>query len=124
MYVGSAVCCNVFYFHPHECVFEYGVPPCMVLYPAGDSYVLEFEEAMAGIDDSEILAARVKKETEAAETFKAKTRYNFDCIQSLHEWIFSQHMAYSSSRHDKKDTEDNKQPSSLTPEQALLLKSY
>ena len=96
---------------------------CTPIYTADDNYFLEFEDAVAGIDDLEILAARVKKERDAAETFNAKTRYNFNSMQSLHEWIFSQHMAYSSSRHEKIDSED-KQQSSLNSEQALLLKSY
>ena len=88
-----------------------------------DRYLLEFVEADAGIDNSDILNARVKKEMDAAETFIAKTRLNFDSMQTLHEWLFSEHMAYSTKRH-LKDASGENRPPTLTPEQALLLKSY
>ena len=85
-----------------------------------DRYHLAFEAAAAGIEDADILAARVKKEADAADAFKAKTTQQFDSMDSFHRWLFSQHNAYSTARHVKKAGP----APSLTKEEALLMKTY
>lgn len=85
-----------------------------------DRYHLAFEAAAAGIEDADILAARVKKEADAADAFKAKTTQQFDSIDTFHRWLFSQHNAYSTARHVKKAGP----APSLTKEEALLMKTY
>jgi hypothetical protein len=85
-----------------------------------DHYHLDFEAAAAGIEDADILAARVKKEADAADAFKAKTTKQFDSMDTFHRWLFSQHNAYSTARHVKKAGP----APSLTKEEALLMKTY
>lgn len=85
-----------------------------------DRYHLDFEAAAAGIEDADILAARVKKEADAADAFKAKTTQQFDSMDTFHRWLFSQHNAYSTARHVKKAG----LAASLTKEEALLMKTY
>jgi len=85
-----------------------------------DRYHLEFEAAAAGIEDANILAARVKKESDAADAFKSKTIPQFNSMETFHRWLFSQHNAYSTVRHVKKADP----VASLTKEEALLMKTY
>lgn len=60
----------------------------------------EFEPVAPGIDDPEILKARIEKEADALKSFQ-KLSNMWSSFEELHNWIFTDHNAYASKRLSK-----------------------
>lgn len=60
-------------------------------------YSLAFEPVASGLE-SDVHEGRVKRETESMINFLERTRHKFHNFQELHEWLFSEHSAYSAKR--------------------------
>eukprot|EP01031_Cornospumella_fuschlensis_P025530 gene25530-30826_t len=59
---------------------------------------LAFVSVKAGIDDAEILQARVSREQASLHTFTSQARGSLRSLRDLHQFLFTQHAAYSASR--------------------------
>ena len=62
------------------------------------SYKLEFVSVASGIDDQEMLKARIKRELESRDQFLSKTAILWRSFEELHQWMFESHAAYASKR--------------------------
>ena len=60
----------------------------------------EFEQVPAGIDDPEILKARIEKEAGALKSFQQLSS-SWSSFEDLHTWLFKDHNAYASKRLSK-----------------------
>lgn len=60
-------------------------------------YSLDFVEVDAYLPD-DILNSRTKRETESLDNFQHHTGALFQTFEELHNWIYSQHNAYASTR--------------------------
>lgn len=80
---------------------------------------VSFVSVDAGVSDSETLQARIEKEQQAQVTFEELTKKKLTSMQGLHDWLFSEHGAYASSRLTQ--SAQKQQQNKLNP---ALLKSY
>ena len=67
---------------------------------------IEYQAAGPGLE-GEVLQSRIERERESLQIFLDVTRREFSSMSELHEFLFTRHLAYSSSRllrdHDKID---------------------
>ena len=77
-------------------------------------YHIEYVPVGSGIADENLLKVRREKETASLQTFEKSVKHEFNSLLTLHDWIFTQHKAYATSRHSNK-------VDSINPE---LLKTY
>lgn len=77
-------------------------------------YNIEYVPVASGISDESLLKVRREKELASLQTFEKTIRHEFDSMLTFHDWIFTKHKAYATSRHSNK-------VDSIDPE---LLKTY
>jgi hypothetical protein len=59
---------------------------------------VQYVSVASGISDSALLKVRQDKEFSSLQAFQDSTRHQFRSLLELHDWLFTQHSAYSSSR--------------------------
>lgn len=120
------------YFLPHRWLYRivyYVLSSLDISSSVAQSVNLHFIPAAPGIDDSNILQARIMKETKALQSFQTQLQsLHWRTLYDVHVWLFSQHMAYASKRliankdGENSSGEGKKKP--LTKEEELLLQTY
>jgi uncharacterized SAM-binding protein YcdF (DUF218 family) len=77
-------------------------------------YSLFYETVGSALEPTSLQSRKVKEKASLL-SFQEDTKHEFACMLDLHQWIFTKHSAYASSRHSKPRPKVN---------DAALLKSY
>ena len=59
---------------------------------------VEYVRVASGISDTALLKVRQDKELDSLQAFQDSTKHQFHSLLELHDWLFTRHAAYSSSR--------------------------
>ena len=59
---------------------------------------IEYRSVAPGIEGAEVLSSRIEREKKSLMFFQQETSSKFSSMEELHEFVFTQHSAYASSR--------------------------